>query len=84
LSCLFCANLVRLIQCRSMNSSNNNCNRQASPTPSSPRRHHQAPLAMDFTQLIVQFQRMNAPTFAGTESPTAVLEWMKELDKIFA
>ncbi|CAA0814753.1 Unknown protein, partial [Striga hermonthica] len=28
--------------------------------------------------------RMNAPTFAGTENPTAVLEWMKELDKIFA
>ncbi|CAA0831337.1 Unknown protein, partial [Striga hermonthica] len=30
------------------------------------------------------FQRMNAPTFTGTENPTAVLEWMKELDKIFA
>ncbi|CAA0813902.1 Unknown protein, partial [Striga hermonthica] len=43
-----------------------------------------APLAMDLTQLIVQFQRMNAPTFAGTENLTAVLEWMKELDKIFA
>ncbi|CAA0826072.1 Uncharacterized mitochondrial protein AtMg00860, partial [Striga hermonthica] len=26
---------------------------------------------------------MNAPTFAGTENPTAVLEWIKELDKIF-
>ncbi|CAA0822188.1 Unknown protein, partial [Striga hermonthica] len=30
------------------------------------------------------FQRMNAPTFVGTENPTAVLEWIKELDKIFA
>ncbi|CAA0840488.1 Unknown protein, partial [Striga hermonthica] len=27
--------------------------------------------------------RMNAPTFAGTENPTTVLEWIKELDKIF-
>ncbi|CAA0831732.1 Unknown protein, partial [Striga hermonthica] len=41
------------------------------------------PSSMDLTQLIVQFQRMNAPTFTGTENPTAVLEWMKELDKIF-
>ncbi|CAA0813823.1 Unknown protein, partial [Striga hermonthica] len=49
-----------------------------------PHRHHQAPPAMDLTQLIVQFQRMNAPTFAGTENPTIVLEWIKELDKIFA
>ncbi|CAA0830264.1 Unknown protein, partial [Striga hermonthica] len=54
----------------------------ASPQPSPPRQH-QAPLAMDLTQLIVQFQRMKAPTFAGTENPTAVLEWIKELDKIF-
>ncbi|CAA0819840.1 Unknown protein, partial [Striga hermonthica] len=61
----------------------NNRNRQPSPTPSPPRQH-QAPLAMDLTQLIVQFQRMNAPTFAGTENPTTVLEWIKELDKIFA
>ncbi|CAA0834129.1 Unknown protein, partial [Striga hermonthica] len=67
-----------------MNTRNNNRNRQPSPTPSPPRRHHQAPLAMDLTQLIVQLQRMNAPTFAGTENPTAALEWMKELDKIFA
>ncbi|CAA0815861.1 Unknown protein, partial [Striga hermonthica] len=43
-----------------------------------------APPAMDLTQLIIQFQRMNAPTFAGTENPTPVLEWIKELDKIFA
>ncbi|CAA0816886.1 Unknown protein, partial [Striga hermonthica] len=28
-------------------------------------------------------ERMNAPNFAGTENPTAVLEWIKELDKIF-
>ncbi|CAA0814798.1 Unknown protein, partial [Striga hermonthica] len=62
----------------------NNRNRQPSPSPSSARRYHQAPPAMDLTQLIVQFQRMNAPTFAGTENPTAVLEWIKELDKIFA
>ncbi|CAA0824962.1 Unknown protein, partial [Striga hermonthica] len=55
-----------------------------SPSPSPPRRQHQAPPAMDLAQLIVQFQRMNAPTFSGTENPTVVLEWMKELDKIFA
>ncbi|CAA0829017.1 Unknown protein, partial [Striga hermonthica] len=58
-------------------------NRQPSPSPSPPRRQRQAPPAMDLTQLIVQFQRMNAPTFSGKENPTAVLEWMKELDKIF-
>ncbi|CAA0808257.1 Unknown protein, partial [Striga hermonthica] len=62
----------------------NNRNRQLSLSPSPPPRYHQAPPAMDLTQLIVQFQRMNAPTFAGTENPTAVLEWIKELDKIFA
>ncbi|CAA0825299.1 Unknown protein, partial [Striga hermonthica] len=62
----------------------NNRNRQPSPSPSPPRCHHQAPPAMDLTQLIVQFQRLNAPTFVGTENPTAVLEWIKDLDKIFA
>ncbi|CAA0810075.1 Unknown protein, partial [Striga hermonthica] len=62
----------------------NNRNCQPSPSPSPPHCHHQAPPAMDLTQLIVQFQRMNAPTFAGTENPTTVLEWIKELDKIFA
>ncbi|CAA0821674.1 Unknown protein, partial [Striga hermonthica] len=77
----FVLNLVRLIQCRSMNTRNNR-NRQPSPPLSLPR-HHQAPPAMDITQLIVQFQRMNAQPFAGTENPTAVLEWIKELDKIF-
>ncbi|CAA0835579.1 Unknown protein, partial [Striga hermonthica] len=30
-----------------------------------------------------QFQNMHAPTFSETENPTAVLEWIKELDKIF-
>ncbi|CAA0819393.1 Unknown protein, partial [Striga hermonthica] len=65
-----------------MNTRNNNRNRQPSTQPFPPRQH-QAPPAMDLTQLIVQFQRMNAPTFTGTENPTAVLEWMKELDKIF-
>ncbi|CAA0822700.1 Unknown protein, partial [Striga hermonthica] len=55
----------------------------ASPSPSPPHQHQAAP-AMDLTQLIIQFQRMNAPTFAGTENPTTVLEWIKELDKIFA
>ncbi|CAA0841258.1 Unknown protein, partial [Striga hermonthica] len=65
-----------------MNTRNNNRNLQPSPQPSPPRQH-QAPPAMDLTQLIIQFQRMNASTFAGTENPTAVLEWIKELDKIF-
>ncbi|CAA0824963.1 Unknown protein, partial [Striga hermonthica] len=79
---VFCANFARSIQCRSMNTRNRN--RQPSPSPSPPRRQCQAPPAMDLTQLIVKFQRMNAPTFSGTKNPTAVLEWMKELDKIFA
>ncbi|CAA0810424.1 Unknown protein, partial [Striga hermonthica] len=60
-------------------------NRQPSPSPPPlPRQHAPPDPDRDFPRLIIQFQGMHPPTFTGTESPTAVLEWIKELDKIFS